>query len=140
MITSIAILTISGVVGHTPIRPGVKSIFRSKKIKKGKKVEKSNKKLGLRGVRCVQVSCSPETTIRLFRFEIFPGEYPRTPRQNHPYIISYTYIVSFQPVFVVKEYMQIIIRIIIPQSPQLYNISYSETEKRNLKEKKILQH
>jgi len=43
----------SGVAGHTPIRPGVKSIFRGKKIKKAKKLKKSNKKLGLRGVRCV---------------------------------------------------------------------------------------
>ena len=30
----------SGVAGHTPIRPGVKSIFRGKKIKKAKKLKK----------------------------------------------------------------------------------------------------
>jgi len=33
----------SGVAGHTPIRPGVKSIFRGEKIKKAKKLKKAIK-------------------------------------------------------------------------------------------------
>ena len=33
----------SGVAGHTPIRLGVKSIFRGKKIKKAKKLKKAIK-------------------------------------------------------------------------------------------------